>query len=61
MEPTITQNSALYFAHHIASERRAELFRQVCTAARKRRPDVPRQLTFDNSFIGRRLHHDNGR
>jgi hypothetical protein len=61
MEPTITQNTALYFAHHKVSKRRAALFRQLRTAASKQRPDVRRQLSFGNLFIGRRLHRDNGR
>jgi hypothetical protein len=61
MEPTITQNSALYFARHKASKRRAALFRQLRTAASKQRPDVRQQLTFGDLFIRQRLHHDNGR
>ena len=60
MEPTITQNSALYFAQHKLSKRRAALFKKFRAAARKRRPDVRRQLTFGELFIAPRLHKDNG-
>jgi hypothetical protein len=58
---TITENSALYFARHKASKRRAALYRQLRTAASKQHSDVRRQLTFGDSFMGRRLHQDNGR
>ena len=61
MEPTITQNSALYFAQHKLSKRRAALFKKFRAAARKRRPDVRQQLTFGDLFIVPRLHKDNGR
>jgi hypothetical protein len=61
MEPTVTQNSALYFAQHKLSKRRAALFKKFRAAARKQGPDVRRQLTFGDSFIGRRVHQDNGR
>jgi hypothetical protein len=59
MEPTITQNSALYLAHHKVSKRRAALFRRLGTAASKQGPDVRRQLTSRDLFIV--LHRDNGR
>jgi hypothetical protein len=61
METTITQNSALYFAHHKASKRRAALFRRFRAAASKQRPDVRRQLTFGELFTAQPLHPDNGR
>jgi len=61
MEPTITQNTALYFAQRKVSKRRAALFRQLSTAASKQRPDVRRPLTSSDLFIVKRLHHDNGR
>jgi hypothetical protein len=61
MEPTVTQNSALYFAQHKLSKRRAALFKKFRAAARKQGPDVRRQLTFGDLFIGRRVHQDNGR
>jgi len=53
MEPTLTQNCALYYAQHKTSKGRA--------AARYRRPDVRRQLTFGELFLAPRLHKDNGR
>ena len=61
MEPTITQNSALYFARRKVSKRRAALFRRLSTAASKQGPDVRRQLTSGDLFIVKRLHQDNGR
>jgi hypothetical protein len=61
MEPTITQNSALFFAHRKISKRRATLFRGLRTASSKQRPDAQRQLTCTALFIARRLHQDNGR
>ena len=61
MEPTITQNSALYLAHRKVSKRRAALFRGLRTAASKQRPDVQGQLTCRPLFMERRLHQDNGR
>jgi len=61
MERTITQNSALYFAQHKTSKCRAALFKKFRAAARMRRPDVRRQLTFGDLFIVPRLHKDNGR
>jgi len=38
MEPTIAQKSALYFAQHKVSKRRAALFRRLSTAASKQDP-----------------------
>jgi len=61
MEPTITQNSALYLARHKASKRRAALFRKLRAAACKQGPDVGRELTSGDLFIVPRLHQDNGR
>jgi hypothetical protein len=61
MEPTITQNSALYLAHHKVSKRRATLFHRLRTAASKRGPGAQRQLTSTALFIVRRLHQENGR
>jgi hypothetical protein len=61
MEPIVRQNSALYFAQHKVSKRRAALFRQLRRAASKQRPDIRRQLNFGDLFIGQRLHQDNGR
>jgi hypothetical protein len=61
MEPTLTQNCALYYAQHKTSKGRAALFKKFRAAARKRRPDVRRQLTSGDLFIVPRLHRDNGR
>jgi hypothetical protein len=61
MEPTLTQNSALYLAQHKVSKRRAALFRRFRVAAGKELPDAVRRLTFGNELIVRRLHRDNGR
>jgi hypothetical protein len=61
MELTITQKSALYLAHHKVSKRRAAFFRKLRTAASKQRPDVRRRTISGGSFIGKRLHRDNGR
>jgi hypothetical protein len=61
MEPTLTQNCALYYAQHKTSKGRATLFKKFRAAARKREPDVRRQLTFGELFIAPRLHKDNGR
>jgi hypothetical protein len=60
MEPTLTQNCALYYAQHKASKGRAALFRKFRVAARVRRPDVRLHLTSGDLFIVPRLHRDNG-
>ena len=60
MEPTITQNSALYFARHKVSKRRAALFRQLSIAASKQGP-VQQQPISGDLFMVQRLHEDNGR
>jgi hypothetical protein len=56
MEPTITQNSALYLAHRKVSKRW-----QLRAAASKQGPESQRQLTSTDLFVARRLHQDNGR
>jgi hypothetical protein len=61
MEPTLTQNCALYYAQHKTSKGRAALFKKLRAGARKRRPDVRRQLTSGDLFVVARLHKDNGR
>jgi hypothetical protein len=61
MEPTLTQNCALYYAQHKTSKSRAALFKKFRAAARKRAPDVRRQLTFGELLLVPRLHKDNGR
>lgn len=57
MEPTITQSSALYRAHHKLSRRRMAFFRKFRAAAANQPVDV-RQRRFR---ILERLHQDNGR
>jgi len=61
MEPTLTQNCALYYAQHKTSKRRAALFKKFRTAARKQGPDIRRRLASGDLFIVPRLHRDNGR
>jgi len=61
MEPTLTQNCALYYAQHRTSKRRAALFKKFRAAARKQGPDVRRRLTSGDLFVVTRLHRDNGR
>jgi len=61
MEPTLTQNCALYYAQHKTSKGRAALFKKFRAAARKRGPDIRRELISGELFIAPRLHQDNGR
>ena len=61
MEPTLTQNCALYYAQHKTSKGRAALFKKFRAAARKQGPDVRRRLTSGDLFVVTRLHRDNGR
>ncbi len=61
MEPTITQNSALYLAHRKVSKRRATLFRGLGPRVGSRAPAAQRQVTSSDLLIARRLHQDNGR
>jgi len=61
MEPTLSQNCALYYAQHKTSKRRAALFKKFRAVARKQGPDVRRQLISGDLFIVPRLHQDNGR
>ena len=61
MEPTVTQNCALYYAQHKTSKDRANLFKKLRAAARNRRPEVRQQLTFGELFLAPRLYKDNGR
>jgi hypothetical protein len=61
MEPTLTQNCALYYAQHKTSKRRATFFKKFRAAARKQGAEVRHQLIFGDLFIVPRLHKDNGR
>ena len=60
MEPTLTQNCALYYAQHKTSKRRATFFQRFRAVARKQGPDTHRRLGHEYS---RRLalYRDNGR
>ena len=65
METTLTlsQNSALYFAHAYSGEtvrQRAALFRKFAAAARLQSPGNERR-TFADSEVPTRFHPDNGR
>jgi hypothetical protein len=60
MEPTLTQNCALYYAQHKTSERGATLSRKFRAAARKR--ELLSHSPYATSFSGVYRHHrDNGR
>jgi len=60
MEPTLTQNCALYHAQHKTSERGATFSRKFRAAARKRAllSDSPHATNFSGVY---RHHRDNGR
>ena len=61
MEPTLTQNSALYFAQHKTSKRRATFFQRFRAVARKQGSDTHRLLTLDERSRRLALYRDNGR
>jgi hypothetical protein len=61
MDPTLTQNCALYYAQHKTSKRRASFFQRFRPAARKQGPDTHRLLTLDEHSKRLRLYRDNGR
>jgi hypothetical protein len=52
MEPTLTQNCALYYAQHKTSKRRATFFQRFRAVARKQGPDTHRLLTLDERSQG---------
>jgi hypothetical protein len=60
MDPTLTQNCALYFAQHKTSKR-ATFFQRFRAAARKQVPDTHRRLTRDQRSKRLALYRDNGR
>src|SRR5881392_2495176 len=60
MEPTLTQNCALYYAQHKTSKGRAALFQKLRAAPRKEGP-VQQQPISGDLFMVQRLHEDNGR
>jgi len=60
MEPTLTQNCALYYAQHKTSERGATFFRKFRAAARKQA--LLSHSPYATSFSGVYRHHQgNGR
>jgi hypothetical protein len=61
MEPTLTQNCALYYTQHKTSKRRATFFQIFRAAARKQAPDVRLRLPRDERFRLLPLFRDNGR
>jgi hypothetical protein len=61
MEPTLTQNCALYYAQHKSSKRRAAFFQRFRTAARKQAPDVRLRLARGERFPLLPRFRDNGR
>ena len=61
MEPTLTQNCALYYAQHKSSKRRAAFFQRFRAAARKQAPETCQRLTHDTRFRRLPLFRDNGR
>jgi len=61
MEPTLTQNCALYYAQHKTSKRRAALFQRFRAAARKQAPDVYLRLPQGERSRRLALSQDNGR
>ena len=61
MEPTLTQNCALYYAQHKSSKRRASFFQRFRAAARKEAPETYQQLTHGTRFRRLPFHRDNGR
>jgi len=56
MEPTLTQNSALYFVQHKVSRPRASLFQRFGAAARKQSPSVSQAQLRGNLFRWPRIH-----
>jgi hypothetical protein len=61
MEPTLTQNCALYYAQHTTPKRRAALFQKFRAAARRQASSLQRQLMRDELSRRRPLYRDNGR
>jgi hypothetical protein len=61
MEPTLTQDCALYYAQHKSSKPRATLFRKFRAAAGEQALPARRQLTRTQLFTRLPLYRDNGR
>lgn len=61
MEPTLTQNGALYLAQQrVAKERRA-FFKLFRDKAKRQGPDIRGPTTFGEATIVLGFHPDNGR
>jgi hypothetical protein len=56
MEPTLTQNSALYFVQHKVSPPRESLFQRFGLAARKRSPNASQAQLRGKVFRWPRIH-----
>ena len=61
MEPTLTQNCALYYAQHRTSKQRDTFFERFRAAVRKQGSDTHRLLTHRKRSGRLRLYRDNGR
>ena len=61
MEPTLTQNCALYYAHHKTSKPRASFFQRFRAAARKQGTNTHRLLMLDERSKRLPFHRDTGR
>src|SRR5207237_1821742 len=59
MEPTLTQNSALYFVQHKVSVPRASLLRRFSLATRKQSANASQAQLRGNLFRWPRIHWDN--
>jgi hypothetical protein len=61
MEPTLTQNSALYLAQHRIAKERSALFARFRNAARRQKPDLRRRPAVGEAAVILRSNSDNGR
>jgi hypothetical protein len=61
VDPTLTQNCALYYAQHKTPKGRASFFQRFRAAARKQVPDTHRRLMHDERSRHLPLYRDNGR
>ena len=56
MEPTITQNGALYLAQHRVPSRDREILERLSPTARKERKQKKQQEQFAGLFLWSRFH-----
>jgi hypothetical protein len=61
MEPTLTQNCALYYAQHKSSKPHASFFQRFRPAARKQARETCQQLTHGTRFRRLPFNRENGR